>query len=111
MPALLPYLPAMMLPLVRLDESSHSSAAPDASMPAHLAEVSIQVALIVPDLLMQDRGVCDSSVILTSDPEGVFPTGSGRNVQSQEGVWLSSIWWVLIEDAVPLRRLMCWAER
>jgi hypothetical protein len=57
MPALLPYLPAMMLPLVRLDESSHSSAAPDASLPTHLADVSLQVALMVPDLLMRN-GVC-----------------------------------------------------
>ena len=38
-PALLPYLPAMMLPLVRLDEQSHSGAAADTALPAHLAEV------------------------------------------------------------------------
>lgn len=38
-PALLPYLPAMMLPLVRLDEQSRSGPAPDTALPAHLAEV------------------------------------------------------------------------
>ena len=86
MPALLPYLPAMMLPLVRLDESSHSSTAADASLPTHLAEVNLQVALMVPDLLMRngvpareilESGGCKSSVISTSDLEGVPSTGSG----------------------------------
>ena len=38
-PALLPYLPAMMLQLVRLDEQSHGGAAADAATPVHLAEV------------------------------------------------------------------------
>ena len=41
-PAVLPYLPAMMLPLVRLDEQSHGSGAADAVLPAHLAEVWLQ---------------------------------------------------------------------
>jgi len=40
-PALLPYLPAMMLPLVRLDEQSHSSSAPDTALSAHLGEVKL----------------------------------------------------------------------
>ena len=32
----------MMLPLVRLDEQSHSSSAPDAALSAHLAEVNLR---------------------------------------------------------------------
>ena len=40
-PALLPYLPAMMLPLVRQDERSHSRPDLDAALPAHLAEVCL----------------------------------------------------------------------
>ena len=40
-PALLPYLPTMMLPLVRLDEQSHGGAAADTVLPAHLAEVRL----------------------------------------------------------------------
>ena len=46
-PALLPYLPAMMLPLVRLDERGHSRSTLDAALPAHLAEVRLHSACMI----------------------------------------------------------------
>ena len=45
-PALLPYLPAMMLPLVRQDERSHNRPTLDAALPAHLAEVRLHSTCI-----------------------------------------------------------------
>lgn len=56
-PALLPYLPAMMLPLVRLDEQSHGGAAADSVLPAHLAEVCLLLLASFTCIVLQGRGL------------------------------------------------------
>ena len=57
-PALLPYLPAMMLPLVRQDERSHSRSNLDAALPTHLAEVRLRSTCVVTGSPVRTTSTC-----------------------------------------------------
>ena len=53
----------MMLPLVRLDEQSHSGVSGAAALPAHLAEVCMLLLNVI-DILIQVEEVLEVSEIV-----------------------------------------------